>query len=287
MFLYLGVSGCPHICTPHTFICPICLHPWGAHIPHMPPYSSVHLCCWRLCMLVGGCNGLPFLLGHLPYTTPVWGCLPFNYTPHTQSLVPCALVCFRDISMLCGHFPSVEGFGGVPPSVGGHQHLRYPYAHSCTFFVVHYFSCFDYSSDYYSSGYSGIFWPVISDSGSFPDRVSSKLGSAWHGSTTTLDAESLWEVFLAQFLCHSSKLHLQCLLAYANYAMGSQQVGFFFRVEPPPFCILCMFGACSGVCFLLLGAELDAIFTYGGSTIRVCTFATLWSLPMAGICATW
>ena len=21
--------------------------------------------------------------------------------------------------MLCGHFPSVEGFGGVPPSVGG------------------------------------------------------------------------------------------------------------------------------------------------------------------------
>ena len=29
------------------------------------------------------------------------------------------------------------------------------------------------------------------------------------------------------------------------------------------------FGVCSGVCFLLLGAELDAIFSYGGSTIRV------------------
>ena len=28
------------------------------------------------------------------------------------------------------------------------------------------------------------------------------------------------------------------LLAYANYAMGSPQVGFFFRVDPPPFCIL-------------------------------------------------
>ena len=28
------------------------------------------------------------------------------------------------------------------------------------------------------------------------------------------------------------------LLAYANYAMGSPQVGFFFRVEPPLFCIL-------------------------------------------------
>ena len=76
-------------------------------------------------------------------------------------------------------------------------------------------------------------------------------------------------------------------LAYANYAMGSPQVGFFFRVEPPIICILYMFGVHSGVCFLLLGAELDAIFTYGGSTIRVCTLATLWSLPMAGICATW
>ena len=27
------------------------------------------------------------------------------------------------------------------------------------------------------------------------------------------------------------------LLAYANYAMGSPQVGFFFRVEPPTVCI--------------------------------------------------
>ena len=69
--------------------------------------------------------------------------------------------------------------------------MRCPYAHSCTFFVVHYYvSCFDYGYDYYSPGYGGIFWPlfsVISDSGSFPDRVSSKLGSARHGSTTTLD----------------------------------------------------------------------------------------------------
>ena len=76
-------------------------------------------------------------------------------------------------------------------------------------------------------------------------------------------------------------------LAYANYPMGSPQVGFFFRVEPPIICILYMFGVHSGVCFLLLDAELDAIFTYGGSTIRVCILATLWSLPMADICVTW
>ena len=76
-------------------------------------------------------------------------------------------------------------------------------------------------------------------------------------------------------------------LAYDNYAMGSPQVGFFFRVEPPIICILYMFGVHSGVCFLLLGAKLDAVFTYGGSSIRVYTLASLWSLPMAGICATW
>ena len=121
------------------------------------------------------------------------------------------------------------------------------------FFVVHYVSHFDYGSDYYSSSYSGIFWPVfhvISDSGSFQPPSSMPP------------------------------------LAYANYAMGSPQVGFFFRVEPPIICILYMFGVHSGVCFLLLGADLDDIFTYGGSTIRVCTLATLWSLPLAAICET-
>ena len=69
-------------------------------------------------------------------------------------------------------------------------------------------------------------------------------------------------------------------LAYANYAMGSPQVGFFFRVEPPIICTLYMFGVHSGVCFLLLGAELDAVFTYGGSTVRISTLATLGVYPL-------
>ena len=152
--------------------------------------------------------GSPLCWDTLPYITPVWGCFPLITSPNTQSLVPCAFACFRDINMLCGHFPSVEGFGGVSPSVGGLEPSALEMS-ICSFlyiFVVHYVSHFNYSSDYYSSSYSGIFWPVfhiISDSGSFPDRISSKLGSAWHGSTM--------EVFLAQFLCHSSKLHLQCL----------------------------------------------------------------------------
>ena len=76
-------------------------------------------------------------------------------------------------------------------------------------------------------------------------------------------------------------------LANANYAMGSPQVGFFFRVEPPTVLYL-IYVWCLFWCLLfILGAKLDAVFTYGGSTVRVCTLATLWSVPMAGICATW
>ena len=45
-------------------------------------------------------------------------------------------------------------------------------------------------------------------------------------------------------------------LAYANYAMGSPQVGFFFRVEPPIICILYMFGVHSGVCFFTFRCQV-------------------------------
>ena len=53
------------------------------------------------------------------------------------------------------------------------------------------------------------------------------------------------------------------LQACANYAMGSPQVDFFFRVEPPTILFFYMFGVCSGVCFLLSGAMLDAISNLG------------------------
>ena len=58
----------------------------------------------------------------------------------------------------------------------------------------------------------------------------------------------------------SSQMPLQ---AYANYAMGPPELCFTFRVEPPTMLYFYMFGVCSGVCFLLSGAMLGAIFTYG------------------------
>ena len=49
---------------------------------------------------------------------PYLGCLPLNYTPHTLLLVPCALL-FSGISVsYVGLSPSIEGFWGVPPSLG-------------------------------------------------------------------------------------------------------------------------------------------------------------------------
>ena len=166
--------------------------PRGVHPPYSPilVYASVWV--WRLCMLWGVVMGSPLCWDTL--LTP-------SLHPHTQSLgvprVPCALVCFRDISMLCGHsLLSVRVWGCFSHLLGveGASAHEMSICSFLYFFVVHYVSHFDYSSDYYSSSYSGVFWPVfcvISDSGSFLDRVSSKLGSAWCGSTTTLDAERL------------------------------------------------------------------------------------------------
>ena len=223
------------------FVCPVHLYnpihsyaPRGVHTP-ICPHTLLCLCVfWRLCMLCGGCNGLPFVFGQPPLHHPCLGVPPLQLHPHTQSLVPCASVCFRDISMICGHFPSVrKGLGVFPHQLGvGHQHLRCPYAHSCTFFVVYYVSCFDYSSNYYSSSYSGNLWPVfhvISDSGSFPDSVSSKLGSAWCVSTTTLDAERLWRCSWHSFYATAANSIFSASFSLCQLCYGFSTGRFLFQ----------------------------------------------------------
>ena len=71
-------------------------------------------------MLWGVVMGSPLCWDTLPYITPVWGCLPFNYTPTLSCCFPVhqyvlgISVCYVDI------FPSVrKGLGVFPPSVGG------------------------------------------------------------------------------------------------------------------------------------------------------------------------
>ena len=247
MFLYLGVSGCP-LCsyTPVHLYAPlyICTPP-GVYTPsHMfPILLCASVCSQRLLHIVGGCKGLPYVLGHFPYTTPVWSASPL-VAPPTLSWLPCALVSFGDICMSCMHFPLLLGYGGVPPLFGGSGGTSALVMPICSFlyiFVVHYVSCFYYGYDYYSSSYGGIFWPVISlisDSGSFPHRVSSKLGSVWSASTTTLMPRGSRGVTGSVSVPQQQTPSSMPLLAYANYAMGSPQVGFFSELSLPPFCIL-------------------------------------------------
>ena len=76
---------CPpiHSYTPCMFVCP-----QGVHAPHMPPYSSMPLFLEAL-HVVGGCNGLPFMLGHPPLHHPCLGVPPLYYTPTLSHWFPC------------------------------------------------------------------------------------------------------------------------------------------------------------------------------------------------------
>ena len=114
----------PHVCTPpvclYAPIClytPICLYaPPGCTPPQGPPCFCAPAWFWHIACCGGGCFSVLCVLGH---TTPIWGCLPLYYTPHTLLLVLCALL-FSGISVLMWAFsPSIEGFGGVPPITGG------------------------------------------------------------------------------------------------------------------------------------------------------------------------
>ena len=131
-----------------------------------------------------------------------------------------------------GLSPSIEGFGGVPPSLGGlGWHISSSTVHILillNIFVVHYVSRLNHGSDYYSSSYSGIFWPVISVisiSGSFSDRVSSKPCVVPPPPLMPRSSGGvLGSVSVPQQIPSSMPP-----LAYANYAMGSPQVGFLFQ----------------------------------------------------------
>ena len=113
---------------PHTFI-----HPPYICTPPILFYASV--CFWRLCMLWEVVMGSPLYWDTLPYITPILGCLPFITPPHSVVGSLCISM-FQGYQYVMWAFPFCqEGFGGVSPiSWGvGHQHLRCPYAHSCTF----------------------------------------------------------------------------------------------------------------------------------------------------------
>ena len=128
---------------------------------------------------------------------------PLHWHPQAQLLASLCIGMFQGYKYVMGAFSLLlRGLGVFPHQLEvfcGHQHLNVHMLILVYIFVLHYVSHFYYISNYYYSGYSDIFCPVISDSGYFPDRVSSELGSAWSGSTTTLDAERLWRCYWLSF----------------------------------------------------------------------------------------
>ena len=135
----------------------ICMPPGGVHTTPWAPMLCTSAWFWSIAC----CGGLFFCLMCIGTHHPYLGVPPLNYTPHTPLLVPCTLL-FSGISVLMWAFPLLlKGLGCSPITWGGlgaHQLFSCSYAHSYTFFVVHYVSHLHHGSNYYSSSYSGIFW---------------------------------------------------------------------------------------------------------------------------------
>ena len=135
MFYTWGCLDTPTFVCPHMFVCPIHLYAPRVYTPLYAPilfYASVFL---ELYMLWEGCNGLPFVLGHPPLHHPCLGCIPFITLPHLVIGSLCISM-FQGYQYVMWAFPFCqEGFGGVSHQLGGwgHQHLRCPFAHFCTF----------------------------------------------------------------------------------------------------------------------------------------------------------
>ena len=171
------------------------------------------------------------MLGHPPLHQPCLGVPPLNYTPTLSHWFPVhqyvsgISVCYVGISLL------LKGLGVFPHQLGASA-LEMSICSFLYSFVVHYVLYFNYGSNYYSSSYSGIFWPVfhiISDSGSFPDRVSSKLGSAWHGSTTTLDAKRLWRCSWLSFCATAATSIFNASFSLCQLCYGFSTGRFLFQ----------------------------------------------------------
>ena len=113
---------------PYVHIPPICLYDPYIHTPpgvYTPPH--VHHTPLCICIFSGFCMlwGIvrdPLHVGHLLYTSPVWGCLLFSY-PHSFSGFPVhwyvwgISVCHGDFSLILGVWwgvpPSFQGFWGT------------------------------------------------------------------------------------------------------------------------------------------------------------------------------
>ena len=133
------MSGCPYICMPP-----------GVYTPPYIPHILLCICMFSevlrgFCILWGVVRG-SLMCQDTSHTPPLCGGASPSVAPPTFSIwLSCALVCFGDICMSCGHFSLLLGIWGCfPISWGFWRHISTMLS-ICSFlyiFVVHYVSYF-------------------------------------------------------------------------------------------------------------------------------------------------
>ena len=215
---------------PYTFVCP--QQPPYVHTPSYVPMPPVHLYVLRGMYMWYGDMGVQSVA--LPKGR---GVPPQVSNTPTNHMLTCMSVCSRGyLHVLWGKLFLCWGSGGISTS----DRLLGSVSTSiwCPLCFILYLSC---SSLCLKSPlpwlwllllqWCGIFWyaiTIIGDCGSLFDVTSYSIWSAWCSFVSTPDTKMLWRCSWPP-----SSMTLQ---VYANYAMGSPQVG--FRVEPPTICIL-------------------------------------------------
>ena len=233
--------------------------------PICPPYSSLPLYVLRgFCMLSGVVGG-PLHVGHLPYmldTFPVWGASPYVLHPLTHWLASLCICMFLGISTCdMGNIPLMLGVREASAPLGVHMlHLVPSCSSLCLMYLpqlwllLQLWWCLLGCHLFHQCPWLLPWWGFL------------QHWVAWSGSATTPDAKMLWRCYWS-WLCTTAATAIfdassgLCQLCY-GFSIGR----FLFQSWASHCFVYFMFGVHSGVCFLLSGAKLDAILTYGGST---------------------
>ena len=224
----------------------------------------------------------------------VVGCFHVSNTP--THLLPCMSVCSRVICMCYGgSTPYVGDMGDVSTSV--RFLVSVSTSTGCPLCFILYLSC---SSLCVRSLFPWLFllllqwlwcllvchlyhqWPWLP---LWWVLLQHWVNMMW--SAATPDTRMLWRCSWPCLCATAATSIFNASSSLCQLCHGFSTGRFLFQSWASHSFVYYMFRVCSGVCFLLSGAMLDVIFTPGDSTIGVCTIATPWSLPMAGICATW
>ena len=264
---------------------PVCLY-----TPDTPICSATPICpqCSPMHLFVLGVSSCDMGCGDPHIGQPPRG---QSVPPHVSNM-SCMLPCIYVYSTRCLHVLWARHFllGGVS------IFLRLMVAVS-TYIDVHYvhlvLSCSYYVSSFYYHGYDdyyssdcGVFWYVIyiiSDCGSLFDGASYSVGSAW----CSPDTKMLWR-------CSWPCIHATAATSIFDASSGLCQLchgfstgSFLFQSWASLHLVYYMFGVCSGVCFLLSGALLDAIFTHWAQSLGFVPLQPLGVYPWQKCATCW